>query len=81
MAHKQSRTHLQTLKGHTESIFSIVIGKDGRIYSGSGVIRVWSGIDGTHLQTLQGHVCDVYTLAVGKDDRIYSGSATTVNIW
>ena len=67
---------LQTLKGHKDCVWSLAVGQDGRIYSGSGdkTIRVWSGANGTHLQTLNGHSGAVRVLAVGLDGTIYSGS-------
>ena len=72
--------HLQTLKGHAESIYALAVGKDGRIYSGSrdNTIRVWSGTDGTHLHTLEGFV---RCLAIGQDGRIYSKTNQTIQRW
>ena len=59
-------TLLQTLLGHTNSVFSLAVGLDGKIYSGSRdtTIRVWSGDDGSHLRSLVGHTAVVYSLAV-----------------
>jgi WD40 repeat protein len=72
------------LEGHTECVYALAVGIDGKIYSGSNdtTIRVWSGDDGTHLQTLAGHTDEVWALAVGLDGKVYSGSnETTIRVW
>ena len=72
------------LGGHTDVVWSLAVGLDGKIYSGSEdkTIRVWSGVDGIHLQTLEGHSGRVLALAVGLDGRIYSGSHDkTIRAW
>ena len=56
----------RTLEGHTDTVFSLAVGLDGKVYSGSSdkTIMVWSGESGAHLQTLQGHTGHVYALTV-----------------
>jgi WD40 repeat protein len=64
------------LEGHTDTVWALASGLDGKVYSGSfdGTIRVWSGESGAHLQTLKGRTNGVNALAVGLDGYIYSGS-------
>jgi len=70
------------LEGHTECVYALAVGLNGKVYSGSSdrTIRVWSGDDGTHLQTLEGHW--VFALAVGLNGKVYSGSTDkTIRVW
>jgi WD40 repeat protein len=73
------------LEGHTGAVWTLAVGLDGKVYSGSGdkTIMVWSGREsGAHLQTLTGHTAAVNALAVGLDGTIYSGSDDfTVRVW
>ncbi len=77
---------LHTLKGHTNSIWSIAISPDGlRIVSGSNdkTIRIWNADNGSLLQTLTGHNSTIYSVAISPDSlRIVSGSHDeTIRIW
>jgi hypothetical protein len=70
--------------GHTGIVWALVVGLDGKVYSGSAdkTIMVWSGESGAHLQTLKGHTSAVSALAVGLDGNICSGSDDcTVRVW
>jgi hypothetical protein len=72
------------LEGHTECVYALAVGIDGKVYSGScdKTIRVWSGTDGWNLQTIVGPTHTVCALAVGLDGKIYSGSYdTTIRVW
>jgi WD40 repeat protein len=72
------------LVGHTNSIFSLAVGLDGKVYSGSQdtTIRVWSPDDGAFLQTLEGHGNIVWALAVGIGGKVFSGSDDqTIRVW
>jgi WD40 repeat protein len=74
----------RTLDGHTDTVWALASGLDGKVYSGSfdGTIRVWSGESGAHLQTLKGRTNGVNALAVGLDGYIYSGSDDlAVRVW
>jgi WD40 repeat protein len=74
----------RTLEGHTNTVWALAVGVDGKIYSGAGdkTIRVWSGESGAHLQTLTVHTDGVTALTVGLDGNIYSGSRDdTVRVW
>src|SRR2546421_12713425 len=49
---------LQTLEGHSDSVWSVAFSNDGqKIVSGSGdrTVRVWDAESGSLLQTLEGH--------------------------
>jgi WD40 repeat protein len=77
-------THLRTLTGHTDVVYSLAVGLDGRVCSGSWdrTIRVWSPDDGALLQTLTGHDDFVIALAVGPDGKVFSGSDDeTIRVW
>ena len=76
-------THLRTLVGHTRGVFSLAVGLDGKVYSGSddNTIRVWSPDDGAHLYTLEGHTSTVRALAVGPDGKVFSGSPDDTRVW
>ena len=72
------------LRGHTDTVWALAVGLDGRVYSGSAdrTIKVWSSNSGTPLQTLRGHTDKVRAIAVGPDGSIYSGSNDcTVRVW
>ena len=74
----------RVLKGHTDEVFALAVGLDGKIYCGcsDNTIRVWSGVDGAHLQTLEGHEDSVLVLAVGLDGEIYSCSRDfSIRVW
>jgi WD40 repeat protein len=74
----------RSLEGHTAQVWSIAVGMDGKIYSGSEnrTIKVWSGEDGTLMHTLAGHTDRVAALAVGLDGNVYSGSDDdTIRVW
>jgi WD40 repeat protein len=78
---------LWSLEAHTSHVWSIAVGMDGKIYSGSKdrTIKVWSGEDGTLLRTLVGHTDRVLalgwtatcTLGRGRAP-LECGAATTV---
>jgi hypothetical protein len=83
-AHEAGMIKPHRLEGHTSAVYALVVGLDGRVYSGSSdnTIMVWSGESSVHLQTLKGHTNWVNALAVGLDGNIYSGSAdSTVMVW
>jgi len=74
----------RALEGHTDAVWSIAVGMDGKIYSGSGdmTIKVWNGEDGTLLRTLVGHTHAVLALTVGPDGNLCSGSYDrSIRVW
>src|SRR5437763_519687 len=77
---------LQTLEGHTGSIYSMVYSPDGRqLASGSydGTVRLWDAATGACLQTLEGHTGSIDSMVYSPDGRqLASGSYDrTVRLW
>eukprot|EP00035_Acanthoeca_spectabilis_P014879 m.293157 g.293157 ORF g.293157 m.293157 type:complete len:262 (-) comp16240_c0_seq2:85-870(-) len=75
---------VKTLVGHTQTVQSLALDKNGRLYSGSDdmTIRVWSASTHTHIQTLRGHTGAIDALAVGMDGVLFSGSTDcTIREW
>jgi WD40 repeat protein len=68
---------MQTLVGHTDVVFALVVSSDGKVYSGSldGTVRVWSIVNGALLHTIRGRVGQVSALSLGRDGTLYSGGA------
>jgi hypothetical protein len=69
--------HLQTLAGNVFRVTALVVGADGKMFSGSvdSAVRVWNSDNGSHLHTMRGNVNTVVrrTLALGRDVTLYSG--------
>ncbi|SPO02533.1 uncharacterized protein DNG_05206 [Cephalotrichum gorgonifer] len=77
---------IQTLKGHSSSVYSVTFSPDGRqIISGSvdRTIKIWDRNSGACMQTLKGHGGLVLSVTFSPDGRqIISGSVDrTVKIW
>ncbi|MGE4168377.1 MAG: hypothetical protein AB7E68_02420, partial [Candidatus Babeliales bacterium] len=77
---------LQTLTGHTDSVFSVAWSPDGtKLASGSWdkTIKIWNAQTGTELQTLTGHTGFVHSVAWSPDGtKLASGSYDkTIKIW
>ncbi|KAK0747323.1 WD40-repeat-containing domain protein [Apiosordaria backusii] len=77
---------LQTLEGHSDSVYSVAFSADGRqLASGSydNTVKIWDPASGQCLQTLEGHSDSVYSVAFSADGRqLASGSYdNTVKIW
>jgi WD40 repeat protein len=73
----------RSLSGHTGTVRAVVIGDDGRIYSGADdhTVRMWSANTGSHLRTLIGHTHNVLSLAVTRGT-LFSGSYDrTIRVW
>jgi WD40 repeat protein len=63
---------LQTLKGHSKSVYSVAFSPDGRqVISGSSdnTVRLWDTATGAALQTLEGH-SDANSVAFSLDGNI-----------
>ena len=57
---------LQTLEGHTDSVWSVAFSPNGKqVVSGSAdqTVRLWDAATGTALQTLEGHTACVNSVA------------------
>jgi WD40 repeat protein len=77
---------LQTLEGHTGSVWSVAFSPDGtQVVSGSGdnTVRLWDAVTGSALQTLEGHTDWVTSVAFSPDGKqVVSGSDDdTVRLW
>jgi WD40 repeat protein len=77
---------LQTLTGHSDSVFSVAYSPDGQtLASGSkdNTIKLWNVKTGNLLQTLTGHSDSVYSVAYSPDGQtLASGSKdNTIKLW
>jgi tetratricopeptide (TPR) repeat protein len=81
-----SGTELFTLKGHTDTVFSVAFSPDGqRIVTGSHdyTAKIWNAANGQEINTLNGHRSMVYSVAFSPDGRrIVTGSDdSTAKVW
>jgi WD40 repeat protein len=79
-------TFLDTLEGHTSSVYSVAYSPDGNILaSGSSdkTIRLWRVSDGTLLDTLEEFLDSVRSVAFSPDGRILASglSDATIRLW
>src|SRR5581483_10624179 len=77
---------LNTLNGHTNSVYSVAFSSDNRkIVSGSGdySIKIWDAESGSLLNTLNGHTDWIQSVAFSSDNhKIVSGSDDkSIKIW
>ncbi len=78
----------KVLKGHSNSVSSLAISPDVKIFATSGrnldsTVRLWGLPDGQHLRTLRGYSVSAYSLAISPDGKILaSGNYNdTVRLW
>ena len=61
---------LQTLEGHTDSVWAIAFSKDGKTLASASrdhTVRLWDPTTGQCLQTLKGHTGSVTSLSFSKN--------------
>lgn len=83
--HPQQRMCIYNLQGHTKSVVSIAISRDGSTAisaSTDGSLRLWDISTGACMATLSGHSGGVICLQVAEDDSVLSGSWDhSIRLW
>lgn len=81
MVHQFEGKCIQTIEGHTDTIVSLIETKNGKIISGSEMIRVWIR-EGECIRKLKDHSGWVYALLETRDGYLISGSSDkTIKVW
>ena len=75
---------IQTLNGHTASVFCLIKLNENQLASGSDdkSIRIWDFRSGNCLKSLTGHTDHVFCLVKLNENQIASGSNdNSIKIW
>ena len=73
----QSGTVINQLEGHSDTVRSLILMKDGITMASASVdktIRLWNIETGTFIKTLHGHKDKIDSLAILEDGRLISCS-------
>ena len=77
---------LNTLTGHSNGVWSVAIGPDGRLLASGSydtTIKLWALPGGALLETLTGHTAPVRGIAISPDGRLLASSSDdqTIKLW
>ena len=73
---------IRTLKGHTESVYSVALVNAEVLASGSDdkTIKLWEWATGREIRTLEGHTSYVMSVALVNEEVLASGSADNTGV-